>query len=265
MDKTPLQKKREAQLAYATYTVLRLISKGKSQKQIQEKLRINKSNSSRRCSVLLKQQLIVDDVRTTTKLYRLTKAGFYMMQQMRNVFGGATLTEHDFPLTFRWHHIIFKIPIIAKPPELQHLLQTNKFFYGRKAGFLYGWIKRIRGADVVVTGKSILIFPKPISAGSVNSAVIMGCDLIDAIMEDLTAYLPNLELASKTQICRQHCAMEGGITNFFPTQYHYESDRLIIDNSTGKPEIEGIHKTLAITDMQVISQFLETLIRGDEK
>lgn len=266
MDKILSRQKRKAQLAYATYRVLQAISKRKTQKQIaNEILKINKSNASRRIHVLAKAQLIEKDFRTSYNQWRITRSGKAMMQHLRNIFGTATLTDENFPITFRWHHIMFKLTILKTPVDMQHLLQQNKYYYGKKEGFLYGWIKRVQGADILVTGKSILIYPKPIEAGSVNDAVIAGCNLVDYITTMLHDQFPLLEFQDRTQICRQHCAMVGGITNFFPREFHYESDRLVIDCSTGVPELECIHKTYSITDMQNLAQFFEGVIRVDER
>ena len=258
--KTNLKNAREAQLLNATYWVLRLIKEGNTQEQMSKTLMINPSNISRRIAVLTRKGFIAKEYRTSINVLKLTQSGQYMMQHLRNLFGDATLTPKEFPLIFRWHHIVFKVPILKQPPEMQHLLNENKF-YLKNMGVFRGWARKVCNTNVMLTGKSILIYPTPISAGSVNSAVITGLDLVSRILAEIRKLFPYLVFQENLELCRQHCALIGGITNFFPMEFHYESDRLVIDCSTGVPEIECIHRTLAIEDMQNVVRGLEGWIR----
>jgi predicted transcriptional regulator len=243
--------------------VLDLIEKGETSTKIATILGINKSNVSRRLYVLQNQNLVLKGVKTSYQEWRLTQAGKSMLQHVRNIVGDATPNIKDFPINFRWHHLIFKIPILKKSPEMNHLLENKKFQYGAKRGFMRGWSAKIRNETVFYSGSSFLIFPQPIRANSILEAVNQGISKIEIIAGVLRAYFPQVEMQFRADLCRQHLAAIGGITLTIPEGFKYQSDTLVVDCSTGVAEIETIDKVYSVEHMRKIISFLDDLATGE--
>jgi DNA-binding MarR family transcriptional regulator len=254
---------KQTQHSYATFRVLDLIEKGYNATAISKVLGINKSNASRRLYVLEKDNLVCRGIKSNFLEWRLTESGKSMLQHMRNIVGDATPNIKDFPITFRWHHLIFKIPILKKSPEMNRLLELKKFQYGAKRGFMRGWTAKLHGETVFYSGSSFLIFPQPTRANSLLEAVKLALSKIEVIAGQLRAMFPQVEMQFRADLCRQHLAMIGSITNTIPEGFKYQSDTLIVDASTGVPEIETIDKVYSIEHMRRIIAFLDDLATGE--
>lgn len=254
---------KQTQHSYATFRVLGLIAQGYNAKRIGDILGINRSNASRRLYVLERQNLVCRGIKTSFQEWRLTEAGFNMLQHVRNIVGDATPNIKDFPITFRWHHLIFKIPILAKPPEINHQLEKKKFQYGAKRGFMRGWTTKIRQETVFYSGSSFLIFLQPVRANSILEAIRTGISKVEVIAGVLRAYFPQVDMQFRADLCRQHLATIGGITLTIPEGFKYQSDTLVVDASTGVAEIETVDKVYAVEHMRKIISFLDDLATGE--
>lgn len=223
--------------------------------------KVSKGTISKKVKQLTREKLINVPFRSSFKALELTAAGkraLKEMQQMLRVLGDATFNR-DFPLTFRWHNLQFRIPILKTDPEVNKQLEAAGFTYGKKRAFVRGWEIIIDGTAVFYSTRSFQIFPKPIAAGNLNIAVQKGCWLIAGIIEKLKGWFPYLELGVKAELCRQHMAMIGGITVKIPDGFKYKSDTLIVDSSTGVAEIESISSKYAEEHMREICAFLDDI------
>lgn len=257
---------RKVQHSHATYYLLRRINEGRTAIQIAREFKVDRASISKRIARFKSKGWVVEGIRTSFKELKLTSSGKDLLNELQHVLkglGSATLTK-DFTVTFRWHHLIFKIPIIKQQPGMFESMQKKGAFYTQRGPKnIRGWEVNIDSTPVFLTGSSFLIYPRPITAGSINEAVATGLTQLDAIYSKLLRWFPYADLSYKKELCRQHLAMVGGITTLIPDKFNYKSDRLLIDCSTGVPEIETPHKVYSVEDMTKIVAFLDSLIKND--
>lgn len=255
---------REAHDWTARYTVLLMLNEGARIPAIAARLGINVSNVTRRIYVFERKGYLKRGVRTSFQEWHLTQLGksaLNEMQQVRKVFGGARLNEPK-NLSFRYHHLIFKISILRQPPEIIPQL-IKHHFKGNRRGFMRGFEVKIRGTPVFYAGKSFLIYPAPIPAGSPHQAIEAGLRELDLILEVLARWFPQVELHNRRELCRQHLAMIGGLSELIPDGFNYSSDRIVVDASTGVIEVETVNKKYAFEDMLKIISFLDSLVKDE--
>jgi transposase len=260
--KTP----KNMQLPYATCRVLQGVDDGLTITQIAEKYKISKGTISKKVKQLTREKLLTSPYRSSFKALELTppaKRYLKEMQQVLRVLGDATPNETLYPLKFRLHNLQFRIPIIKNNPDINKQLEDSGFKYGMKRAFTRGWEAIVDGEAVFYTPSSIQIFPKPIWAGSLDSAVQKGVWKVAGIYEKLRVMFPYLQMAVKTELCRQHLALIGGITIKIPEGFKYKSDTLLVDFSTGIAEIESINSVYAQETMRRIVSFLDDIGRGE--
>lgn len=257
------------QLSNATYLVLDGVKHGKIAKEIAEESKKNKSTISRKFAYLTREKCIALKFRDRFKSYSLTKKGELLhkeLQQVLRVLDDATLkyaTDTRFPIKFRWHNLLFRIPIIKTDPEINKSLEQAGFTYGKKRAFARGWEMEIDGVPVFYTTKSFQLFPKPIWAGNLELAIKKGCVLVNSIHEKLKAMFPYIQTSMKQELCRQHIAMIGGVTIKIPEGFRYRSQTFEVDASTGVAEMESISSVYATEHMRKICAFLDDI--GNEE
>ena len=253
------------QLPNATYRVLQGIKEGLNLTQIAKLSGLNKSTISRKIKQLTREKLITSPFRTSYKALEMTPAGKRLlieMQQVLRVSAYAT-SKTTYPIRFRWHNLLFRIPILKANPDINKQLEEAGFKYGRKRAFVRGWEMTIEGSPVFFTTKSFQIFPKPIWAGNLELAIKKGCLHIALICQKLQQMFPYLQMAAKTELCRQHIAQIGGITIKIPAGFRYRSETFEVDFSTGEAEMESVNSTYATEHMRNICAFLDDIGKGE--
>lgn len=254
----------------ARYTALLLIDEGESVPLIAHKLGINQSNVRRRIYVLEKHGLVRRGARSEKRFWALTDQGKTVLEALRRGFGGARFDDlrswGKKSLLFRWHNLIFKFSIFDKRGSGDALIfarrLSEKGFQRVDRGIFNGYAQDFEGTLIIWTGKSVLCYPKPVQAGSEVEALVRGY----AIAERARARwekLVGVRLTANLEVCRQQLAVIGGLSVRIPQGYHYASDRVVIDCSTGVAEIETVDKKLAIDDMFTLSHFVDALVRGE--
>lgn len=262
MDKTPLSVIKEAHASYARLRVLNAVSQGCRADQIARQLGINPSNAKRRIYVLERHGLIEKGIKTKYQEWRLTTAGKFDLQHVRNRFRSRTPEEVlEYEINYRYHHLMLRVQILRKNPEYLRDIQ-NQGFKATQHGKIAGWMLKMPNEwKLFLTGSSLLIFPKPIYAKSIEQAAEELLTEGLKIIEKCRRMFPLIEFHERITRCREHLAMIGGITKLIPEGFNYRSERLCIDSSTGYPEIEAISKW-SVEDMLKITSFLEEIIRA---
>lgn len=249
----------------ATYPVLRLINEGHSASKIGKLLGFPRYTMSKFIARLRANGLVMNGIRTSFKELTLTETGKLLLRELQQVLKGSNnATLKSFPVEFRRHHVLLRIPILYRQPEIESIFQKKGAIWKQRGPQnIRGWEVRINSHPVMLTGKSILIFPQPVRAPNIHACVLESFKIMETIRRKIMRWAPYLQLAEKTEVCRQHLAMVGGFTELIPAGFKYQSDRLVIDYSTGKAELEGINKTFAVEDMQVLMQHFEAIVRGE--
>jgi DNA-binding MarR family transcriptional regulator len=252
------------QLSNATYRVLKGVREGRTITYIANETKVSKGTISKKAKELIEDGLIITDVRTSIKIMKLTKAGertFNELQQMLRVL--TSETSNNFPIRFRLHNLLFRIPILRNNPDINRQLEKGNFIYGKKRAFARGWETKIDNETVFYTATSFQIFLKPIWAGSIDEAVKKAVWKVSGIYEKLQEMFPYLSMSVRQELCRQHLAMIGGITIKIPDGFKYRSDTLVVDFSTGVAEIESENTVWAIEVMRRITAFLDDVGREE--
>lgn len=252
------------QLSNATLRVLQGFKEGKTITQIAIETGISKGTISKKAKELIADQLIVVELRTTHKDHKLTPAGercLSELQQMLRVLTKETL--QTYPVKFRLHNLQFRIPILKNDPMMNNQLTYHEFVYGKKRAFARGWEAIVDGEAVFYTPTSFQIFLKPIWAGTIDLALRKAVWKVAGIYEKLKEMFPYMQMAIKTELCRQHLAMIGAITIKIPDHFNYRSDTLLVDFSTGVAEIESDNTVWGQEQMRRIVGVLDDIGRGE--
>lgn len=258
--------RKETHDSFARLTVLRLIKAGQSAAQIARILKINPSNAYRRIQALERENLVKKGLKSNFREWVLTERGEGALNELQQVLkglGDARLLDEEIAPKLRLHFVLLKLPILKTQPEITGIFQKKGAFWTNRRGAIHGWEVKLEGVPVVLTGSSVLIYPKHIWAQSVSECVKICFDLMERIKAKLQVWAPYLQFTEKTEICRQHLALNGGFASLIPEGYKYQSDRLTIDYSLGPCDFEAIHPKFATEDMHKIMALVEGFIRGE--
>lgn len=251
------------QLFGATLLVLSAVKDGVPMVRVAGKLGVHKSNVRHRFTELEKAGLIEKVGRSSIMIWRLTKAGEYVLQQVLKGVGERNfanlLVGDKWRVEYRLHHLIYRFPrwdVEERGSEL-----VAKGFVARRRGCVTGWEFADGLGSVFVTGKSVCVYLKPVLAGSVFGAVEEGLGKSIGLVRKVCLLLPWLKVDARPQVCREHLALMGVMQAWTPPNFNYKSDRLVIDFSTGTAEIETVNKEFAVDDMLKIAGFFEAVVR----
>ncbi|MBI4360332.1 helix-turn-helix transcriptional regulator [Candidatus Micrarchaeota archaeon] len=256
-------------MAGATYIALLAADESGSATHLGKLLKIDRSNAYRRLAVLERLGLVkrvLADLKpgAKTKYWTLTTAGKHELKVLRRVFGNRNIDEllrTEIKIRFRPHAAILKFSIVEVPEDLvKRLVDVGGMATAR--GFMDGYQIHHDGNKIFFNKSSMLIYPKEVYAGSVYEAAEQLLELGFQISKKMERRFPGLLLEGSFDLCRHHIAMLGGITRWVPSGFHYGTNRLVIDFSTGVAEVETIDKQYAVEDMHRIAKFLDLVGRG---
>lgn len=263
---TAFQIRKKAHDSFARYRGLKLLKEGKSAADFARLMQINPSNSYRRIQGFEREGLVRKGTKTNFREWLLTEKGntaFNELQQVLEGLGDARLLDENLRVKLRLHNVLLKLPILKTQPEVTGIFQAKGAFWTNRRGVVHGWEVKLEGVPVVLTGSSVLIYPDHIIAESVSECVRTCFALMEKVRAKLQVWAPYLEFTEKTEICKQHLALNGGFTALIPEGYKYASDRLIIDYSLGPCDFEAIHPKFATEDMHKLMALFEGYIRGE--
>lgn len=244
-------------LVRETFTVLTMVKEGKTQAQIAKEFEVRPAAVSKRFKRLERKGLIEKIGRDAFNLWRVTLAGKEVLKSGEVSFGMETR------IGFRWHNLLFKVPLLGGRPLEEDLLREGWVNSARGAvrGWGTSWDTVAGSQKVFLTGNSLLLFMR-VEAGSIGGALELALRVQESLCERFRELFPGVKLLSRWELCRQHFAWKGGFTDWIPKGFVYAGERLVIDFSTGKAEVETIDKTFAVADMARLSACLEDQARG---
>jgi len=248
---------REAHHTHRTLTILLGVRNNLSQAQITAMLPVNRSNATRRFHVLETHNYIKRRAKGKPQFWELTAEGKAVLDALLEVYGAAP-SEAD-AVAFRWHAVQVLFRYLAKPPAFERQLSKGGFILSRRATYS-GYEAKLDGCTVFCSPLSIWVMLRQPAATPIK-AVTAGLRRAFAIRDMLEQKFPGLKLDGDARLTRQHFAMEGGLSLTLPDDFKYRSERLMVDASTGKVEVEAIHSKLAHEDMVQLTELLEFVVR----
>ena len=125
-----------------------------------------------------------------------------------------------------------------------------------------GFELELQGARVFFVGSSFLVFPKQIYAATLTEAIEEAGKEVERLGRKLQGLFPLLRLHYRKEICREQMALCGGITKWVPKPFNFLDDRLLIDFSTGRAEVESFGQ-FSYEGMMNVAVFLDSVAKGD--
>ena len=243
----------------AQINILRTLSEPKTIKKIAQELGKNSSTISRHIRTLESLNLVKTQIKTIFKLVELTNRG----QRTVALFSkGVEKAEHK----LRLHDLRFQSKIIKAPEHLRTELRANNWIEADHRTWK-GYRNHIENWLIEFTPKSVLfILRKPIYASTPAEAHSIAINELYEVKKSLELNHSGLILGQPTKIAiitRQHLAKLNDPIAIEAKKQRFSGEsktgRFAIDASLGTPELETIHKSKNINDMQAYLDFCEDL------
>lgn len=140
----------------------------------------------------------------------------------------------------RLHHLIFRFPVLEGDLSGWSELEWRQLgFEPKKEGFLKAFsILLPERGRLAWVGKSFLFYCRPVCGKTDLEALENALKLAEEVAAFVGKAFSRVKIHARAELCRQHLARTGGVANYFPKPFYRQGTRVLIDFSTGIPEVE---------------------------
>jgi len=243
------------------------VEQGRTQADYCRELKVLKGTASKRFKTAEGAGLIRCTSRDAVRNYELTEAGKLLVSSFK-----TPLNMETFKYLIRYEHLFFTSDLQFRDSSVGGKRGDDFFVKLAKGGFVVsprrhfkGWQVEKEDATIFVSGTKVWFLVKPIWAASIVEALEKALSLVEKLRCDfVTRFGVRLGRPDEVvKLTRQEMALLGGMTKQWSKHYFRQNERIKIDSSTGVPEIETRHKTLAVEDMDRVFKFQDAVARGE--
>ena len=130
-------------------------------------------------------------------------------------------------------------------------------------GFVKGVKFELEGSTILFTRSSVLVYARQVVSRSPLEAVSIALSVGEAVRQWCKSRF-NLELKFDYDLARAHVASIGPENYEMPEKSYYSSERVVVDCSTGLPEVEFVNKEWAPSDVAVYGRTVREFVLHPE-
>jgi len=226
---------------------------------------VNPSNAQRRFARLERDGIIKRIPHTKPVAYDLLAPGKLMLAELRRVFGDRNLEDlrGSVEVTpWRVHHVELRLPIKSLPKDFAERLR-HRGGVATQHGINKGTEFSFEGATVLFLPSAILVFIHEWRSRNPAQAV-QGVLELGFRVKNWAESRFGIVCDLSEDLCRQHIASEGSTNHWMADGSYYETNRVLIDCSPGRPEVEFISKKYGLIDSENYGRLIDAAVRKPE-